>query len=92
MAKRLVGGGYLKIVNQTVPHALKALGYTADQTSRSSPSSTSTRIEGAPHITDAHLEVFDCALPANGSRSIHYNGHLKMMAAVQPFISAIARR
>ena len=87
--KRLVGGGYLKIVNQTVPHALKALGYTADQTDEIVAFiDAHETIEGAPHLTDEHLDVFDCAFkPANGNRSIHYNGHLKMMAAVQPFIS-----
>src|SRR5687767_6502563 len=87
--KRLVGGGYLKIVNQTVPQALKALGYTADQTDEIVAFiDEHETIEGAPHLTPGHLDVFDCAFkPANGSRSIHYNGHLKMMAAVQPFIS-----
>ena len=87
--KRLVGGGYLKIVNQTVPHALKALGYTADQTDEIVAFiDEHETIEGAPHLTPEHLDVFDCAFkPANGNRSIHYNGHLKMMAAVQPFIS-----
>ena len=87
--KRLVGGGYLKIVNQTVPHALKALGYTADQTEEIVAwIDEHETIEGAPHLKAEHLDVFDCAFkPANGTRSIHYNGHLKMMAAVQPFIS-----
>ena len=87
--KRLVGGGYLKIVNQTVPHALKALGYTAEQTEEIVAFiDEHETIEGAPHLKDEHLDVFDCAFkPANGNRSIHYNGHLKMMAAVQPFIS-----
>jgi len=87
--KRLVGGGYLKIVNNTVPHALKRLGYTAEQTDEIVAwIDQHETIEGAPHLRDEHLEVFDCAFkPANGTRSIHYNGHLKMMAAVQPFIS-----
>src|SRR6187200_2941885 len=87
--KRLVGGGYLKIVNQTVPHALRSLGYTADQTDEIVAFiDEHETIEGAPHLLPAHLDVFDCAFkPANGSRSIHYNGHLAMMAAVQPFIS-----
>ncbi len=87
--KRLVGGGYLKIVNQTVPHALRELGYTAKQTEEIVAFiDEHDTIEGAPHLRDEHLSVFDCAFkPANGSRSIHYNGHLKMMAAVQPFIS-----
>jgi ribonucleoside-diphosphate reductase alpha chain len=87
--KRLVGGGYLKIVNQTVPHALRELGYTAKQTEEIVAFiDEHDTIEGAPHLADEHLSVFDCAFkPANGSRSIHYNGHLKMMAAVQPFLS-----
>ncbi|PZR63020.1 MAG: intein-containing adenosylcobalamin-dependent ribonucleoside-diphosphate reductase [Chloroflexi bacterium] len=87
--KRLVGGGYLKIVNQTVPHALKRLGYDAKQTEEIIAFvDEHETIEGAPHLRPEHLSVFDCAFkPANGSRSIHYNGHLKMMAAVQPFIS-----
>src|SRR5918992_596639 len=87
--KRLVGGGYLKIVNQMVPHALKRLGYDATQTEEIVAFiDEHETIEGAPHLRDEHVDVFDCAFkPANGSRSIHYNGHLKMMAAVQPFIS-----
>jgi ribonucleoside-diphosphate reductase alpha chain len=87
--KRLVGGGYLKIVNQTVPHALRELGYDATQTEEIvAYIDEHETIEGAPHLKDEHLSVFDCAFkPANGNRSIHYNGHLKMMAAVQPFLS-----
>jgi ribonucleoside-diphosphate reductase alpha chain len=87
--KRLVGGGYLKIVNQTVPHALRSLGYDARQTEEIvAYIDEHETIEGAPHLKAEHLSVFDCAFkPANGNRSIHYNGHLKMMAAVQPFIS-----
>jgi ribonucleoside-diphosphate reductase alpha chain len=87
--KRLVGGGYLKIVNNTVPHALKRLGYSAKETEEIVAFiDEHETIEGAPHLKSEHLDVFDCAFkPANGSRSIHYNGHLKMMAAVQPFIS-----
>ena len=87
--KRLVGGGYLKIVNQGVTNALRTLGYTARQAEEIVAwIDEHETIEGAPHLLDAHLDVFDCAFkPANGTRSIHYNGHLKMMAAVQPFIS-----
>ena len=87
--KRLVGGGYLKIVNQTVPHALRELGYSAKQTEEIvAYIDEHDTIEGAPNLKAEHLSVFDCAFkPANGSRSIHYNGHLKMMAAVQPFLS-----
>ena len=87
--KKLVGGGVIKIVNQTVPAALLKLGYTPEQGSDivSYIDSTGT-IEGAPHLKEEHLPVFDCSFrPANGTRSIHYMGHLRMMAAVQPFIS-----
>ncbi len=87
--KRLVGGGYLKIVNQGVLSALRKLGYTAKEAEGIVAwIDEHETIEGAPQLKDEHLEVFDCAFkPANGTRSIHYNGHLKMMAAVQPFIS-----
>jgi len=87
--KKLVGGGMIKIVNNTVPGALFKLGYTHEQTDAivSYVDATGT-IEGAPHIKDDHLAVFDCSFkPAKGTRSIHYMGHLKMMAAAQPFIS-----
>src|SRR5437588_1742261 len=87
--KKLVGGGMIKIVNNTVPAALFKLGYSADQTNAivSYIDATGT-IEGAPHIKDEHLAVFDCSFkPAKGTRSIHYMGHLRMMSAVQPFIS-----
>ncbi|HEX6177231.1 MAG TPA: vitamin B12-dependent ribonucleotide reductase [Thermoanaerobaculia bacterium] len=87
--KKLVGGGMLKIVNQTVPVALKRLGYDQKQVGEIVQYiDENDTIEGAPHLLDAHLPVFDCAFkPANGTRSIHYRGHLKMMGAVQPFIS-----
>src|SRR5579883_788396 len=87
--KKLVGGGMIKIVNNTVPAALFKLGYTSDQTNAivSYIDATGT-IEGAPHVKEEHLPVFDCSFkPAKGTRSIHYMGHLKMMAATQPFIS-----
>jgi len=87
--KKLVGGGMIKIVNNTVPTALFKLGYSHDQADAivSYIDATGT-IEGAPHIEDAHLAVFDCSFkPAKGTRSIHYMGHLRMMAATQPFIS-----
>jgi ribonucleoside-diphosphate reductase alpha chain len=87
--KKLVGGGLIKIVNNTVPGALFKLGYTHEQADAivSYIDATGT-IEGAPHIKDDHLAVFDCSFkPAKGTRSIHYMGHLKMMAATQPFIS-----
>jgi ribonucleoside-diphosphate reductase alpha chain len=87
--KKLVGGGMIKIVNQTVPTALFKLGYDHDQANAivSYIDATGT-IEGAPHIKDDHLAVFDCSFkPAKGTRSIAYMGHLQMMAAAQPFIS-----
>ena len=87
--KKLVGGGMIKIVNQTVPTALFKLGYDHDQANAivSYIDATGT-IEGAPHVKDDHLAVFDCSFkPAKGTRSIAYMGHLRMMAAAQPFIS-----
>ncbi len=87
--KLLAGGGNLKIVNRTVPQALQVLGY--------SPSAVAAivdhidakdTIEGAPHLKDEDLPVFDCAFkPNGGKRSISYMAHLRMMAAVQPFLS-----
>jgi ribonucleoside-diphosphate reductase alpha chain len=87
--KKLVGGGMIKIVNNTVPTALFKLGYSTEQANAivSYIDATGT-IEGAPHVKEEHLAVFDCSFkPSKGTRSIHYLGHLKMMAAVQPFIS-----
>src|SRR5437763_13388947 len=87
--KKLVGGGMIKIVNNTVPAALFKLGYTDEQVQAivSYIDATGT-IEGAPGLKDEHLPVFDCSFkPAKGTRSIHYMGHIKMMAATQPFIS-----
>ena len=87
--KKLVGGGVIKIVNNTVPAALIKLGYSPDQVEKivSHIDSTGT-IEGAPQLKPEHLPVFDCSFrPQNGVRSIHYMGHVRMMAAVQPFIS-----
>jgi ribonucleoside-diphosphate reductase alpha chain len=87
--KKLVGGGMIKIVNNTVPTALFKLGYTSDQTNAivSYIDATGT-IEGAPAIKDEHLPVFDCSFkPSKGTRAIHYLGHLRMMSAAQPFIS-----
>jgi ribonucleoside-diphosphate reductase alpha chain len=87
--KKLVGGGMIKIVNNTVPVALKRLGYDKEQSKEIVEYvDENDTIEGAPHLQDEHLAVFDCAFkPAKGGRSIHYMGHLKMLAAVQPFIS-----
>ena len=87
--KKLVGGGLMKIVNQTVPIALSRLGYADDQVNDIVQYiDDQETIEGAPHIETKHLAVFDCAFKAaNGSRSIHYMGHVKMIGATQPFIS-----
>ncbi len=87
--KKLVGGGVIKIVNNTVPAALIKLGYTPEQVEAIVQHIDSAgTIEGAPHLKPEHLAVFDCSFrPQNGSRSIHYMGHIRMMAAVQPFIS-----
>ena len=87
--KKLVGGGMMKIVNQTVPMALRKLGYTAAQIDDIIKFiDEQETIEGAPHLMDRDLAVFDCAFKASkGDRSIHYMGHIKMMGATQPFIS-----
>jgi ribonucleoside-diphosphate reductase alpha chain len=87
--KKLVGGGLMKIVNQTVPMALQKLGYSPAQVKEIVEYiDENETIEGAPHIKDAHLPVFDCAFkPARGVRSIHYMGHVRMMGATQPFLS-----
>ena len=87
--KKLVGGGVIKIVNQTVPAALIKLGYTPQQVEQIVAHIDATgTIEGAPHVKEEHLPVFDCSFrPQNGTRFIHHMGHVKMMAAVQPFIS-----
>src|SRR5438034_7476267 len=87
--KKLVGEGFLKIVNQTVPGALKKLGYSPREVEEIVRYVNDREtIEGAPNLKPEHLPVFDCAFkPVNGQRSIHYMGHVRMMAAVQPFIS-----
>src|SRR3982075_41022 len=87
--KKLVGGGLIKIVNNTVPEALMKLGYTPEQSSEIvSHIDQNGKIEGAPHLKPEHLPVFDCSLaPAGGGRSITWTGHVKMMAATQPFLS-----
>ncbi len=87
--KRLVGGGSLKIVNQSVSRALEKLGYSPDQIAEIQKYLEKTEtIEGAPHLKEDHLPVFDCAFrPINGTRFIHHTGHVKMMGAAQPFIS-----
>ncbi|TAL19239.1 vitamin B12-dependent ribonucleotide reductase [Patescibacteria group bacterium] len=87
--KWLVGGGMLKIINNTVPEALKVLGYTEVQIREILDYiEKNDTIEGAPHLGEAHLPVFDCAFkPQKGKRFIQYMGHIRMMAAVQPFLS-----
>jgi len=87
--KKLVGGGLLKIVNTTVPAALRKLGYDEVKVKEIVEYiDENDTIEGAPHLDDEHLKVFDCAFkPVKGSRSIAPMGHVRMMAAVQPFIS-----
>jgi ribonucleoside-diphosphate reductase alpha chain len=87
--KKLVGGGVIKIVNNTVPAALIKLGYSPEQVEKIVAHIDSTgTIEGAPGLKDEHLAIFDCSFrPQNGKRFIHHMGHVKMMAAVQPFIS-----
>jgi ribonucleoside-diphosphate reductase alpha chain len=87
--KKLVGGGLLKIVNNTVPMALRKLGYGEAQIAEIlSYVDENETIEGAPGLAIEHLPVFDCAFrPLKGSRSIQWMGHIRMMGAVQPFLS-----
>jgi ribonucleoside-diphosphate reductase alpha chain len=87
--KKLVGGGLIKIVNNTVPQALMKLEYTPEQTSEIvSYIDQNGKIEGAPHLKMEDYPVFDCSLaPQGGGRSITWTGHVKMMAAAQPFLS-----
>ncbi len=83
--KKLVGGGTMTIVNQTVPRALRALGYSQHQINDIVEYiDVEKTITGAPHLKEEHRPVFACSM---GDNSIHYMGHVKMMAAVQPFIS-----
>ena len=87
--KNLVGGGTMKLINSTIPEALRKLGYSAEQRKEIVDYvNKNDTIEGAPHLSENHLPIFDCAFkPMKGKRSISYMGHIKMMAAVQPFIS-----
>ncbi|RMG16253.1 MAG: vitamin B12-dependent ribonucleotide reductase [Deltaproteobacteria bacterium] len=87
--KHLVGGGTLKYVNRTVPEALARLGYSGEAITAICEHLDETGcIEGAPGLEPRHLPVFDCAfVPSGGTRSIHWRGHVKMMAATQPFLS-----
>ncbi len=83
--KKLVGGGTMSIVNQTVPRALRRLGYTPEQIDEIVAYIDEHKsILGAPHLAAEHLPVFACSM---GDNTIHYSGHVRMMAAVQPFIS-----
>ena len=83
--KKLVGGGTMTIVNQTVPRALRRLGYTAEQIDEIVAHIDEHKtILGAPHLAKEHVDVFACSM---GDNTIHYLGHVKMMGAVQPFLS-----
>ena len=84
-SKKLVGGGEITIVNKTVPMALERLGYAPAEVSEiEAYIDEKNTVIGAPHVKKEHYPVFDCAV---GERAIHYMGHVKMMGAVQPFIS-----
>jgi ribonucleoside-diphosphate reductase alpha chain len=87
--KKMVGGGYMTLVNQAVPKALLALGYTASEVERITQHiEENGTIEGAFGVLEEHLPIFDCALkPSKGNRTITWRGHVDMMAAVQPFLS-----
>jgi ribonucleoside-diphosphate reductase alpha chain len=87
--KQLVGGGMLKIVNQSVPSALRARGYDGDEIIEILQFiEDNDTIEGASGLREEDLPAFDCAFPAaHGTRSISYMGHIDMMAATQPFLS-----
>ena len=83
--KKLVGGGTMSIVNQTIPRALTKLGYTDAQMDEIvAYINENMSILGAPHIKAEHIPVFACSM---GDNIIHYTGHIRMMGAVQPFIS-----
>ncbi len=84
-SKKLVGGGTMQIVNQTIPRALRRLGYTDAQVDDIvAYIDTNKSVLGAPHLAPGHLSVFACSM---GDNTIHHSGHVRMMAAVQPFIS-----
>ena len=83
--KKLVGGGNMVIVNQTIPMALRKLGYNAQQVDEIiAYIDTEKSILGAPHLAAEHVAVFACSM---GDNTIHYEGHVRMMGAVQPFLS-----
>jgi ribonucleoside-diphosphate reductase alpha chain len=84
-SKKLVGGGEITIVNKTVPMALEKLGYSPDESAEiEAYVDDKNSVIGAPYVKPEHYPIFDCAI---GERAIHYMGHVKMMGAVQPFIS-----
>ncbi len=87
--KLLVGGGMMRLVNRAVPRALQRLGYSRDQIEAIvAYVEAHGTMEGAPHLREEHLPVFDCAFKApEGQRFVHWMGHIRMMGAVQPFIS-----
>jgi len=87
--KQLVGGGYMKLVNEAVPEALSRLGYAPEEVAAITAHILEEgTIEGAPVLKDEHLPIFDCAVaPANGSRSISWKGHVRMVGAATPFVS-----
>ncbi|MGC9046844.1 MAG: vitamin B12-dependent ribonucleotide reductase [Minisyncoccia bacterium] len=87
--KQLVGGGFMKLVNPIIPKALEKLGYSEKEIRAITEYITENGIiENAPYIKEQHISIFDCAVkPANGSRVISWQGHVKMVAAIQPFIS-----
>jgi ribonucleoside-diphosphate reductase alpha chain len=87
--KLLSDGGVLKLVNNTIEKTLTKLGYSSDEIKAIIKHiEKEETIEGAPGLKEEHLPIFDCAnKPKNGKRTIHYSGHIKMMAAVQPFLS-----
>ena len=87
--KNLIGGGTIKMINRTVPQSLRKLGYSSEHIAEIMEYiEQNGTIEGASGLKDEHLSCFDCAIsPAAGKRSIHYMGHIRMMAEVQPFIS-----
>jgi ribonucleoside-diphosphate reductase alpha chain len=88
--KKLVGGGTMSIVNQTVPRALRNLGYTAEQVDDIVTYIDAEKsIVGAPHLASEHLPVFACSM---GDNTIHYEGHLRMLGAVQPFLSGTSSK
>ena len=83
--KKLVGGGTMSIVNQTIPRALRQLGYTPEQVDDIIAYIDENKsILGAPHLVAEHVPVFACSM---GDNTIHYEGHVRMMGAVQPFLS-----